>query len=187
MSNVYIFPTDTVFGIGAKLFDLESLKLIYEFKQRPLDKKIAVLISDIKQIKKFAKLNKEANLIIENYFPGPLTLILKSKRKYRKIYQEDTVGIRMPNCRISLNLIDDLGPLKTTSVNLNNEPPLNKLSEIKKVFNDSRITYYDFVMDKKSSMIPSTVIDLTKPSQIKLIREGSIKFNEIINFINSKR
>lgn len=184
MSNqIFIFPTDTVYGIGAKLYDLASLNLIYELKKRPHNIKIAVLISKVEQINLFGQLNETAIKLINNYFPGPLTIIIKSNEKYINAYGEDTVGVRMPSNIEALDLINREGPLKTTSVNYHNELPLNDLYQIKEKFISPSITYIENSNNNDLINLASTVIDVTDPNNIKLIREGIIKISNILEYL----
>lgn len=184
--NIIVFPTDTVYGIGARLYDLNSLKLIYEIKERPMDRLISVLASSISQIKEFAILDERAKKIIDNFLPGPLTLVVKSRKKYFDFYHEETVGVRIPNLKLALDVLDEYGPLKTTSVNKHSEKPINEYEEIVEFLKDSKyyenIKMYENDQEIIKSSLPSTVIDLTG-EKIKIIRQGAINLQEIYNVI----
>ena len=95
--DVVIFPTDTVYGIGAKIDDTIALEKIYEIKRRPKDKRLAVLCANISDIEKIAVLNDTAKKLIENFMPGALTIILKSKKEFISEYIFETVAVRIPN------------------------------------------------------------------------------------------
>lgn len=175
MNKVIIFPTDTVYGIGTGLYNLEGLQRIYDIKGRNYIKPIAVLCANINQIKQFATLTKEAKLLADAFWPGSLTLILNTNAKYRKKTLEKTIGVRIPNHKKTLELLTKYGPMKTTSVNKSGEEPLNDYSEIKLKYENivDRIYDNDEVIDKTSS----TVINLTK--DLFVIREGNITINDI--------
>ena len=80
MGRVIIFPTDTVYGIGTQIFDIEGIKRIYEIKNRPLDKPLACLCANLEQIESISYVTEDAKKLINKFLPGGLTLILESKR-----------------------------------------------------------------------------------------------------------
>jgi L-threonylcarbamoyladenylate synthase len=176
------FPTDTVFGLGAKIYDITALKHIYVVKQRPLDKRIAVLFYSFDQIKEVAVVDKVIRAVIKEYMPGPLTIILKVKKKYFDCYGEDTVGVRIPNNKIALKILKVNGPLKTTSVNKTDATPINSYREIAEIYYEC----FDYIIPDEDAYLnigqSSTVIDMTTETP-RLIREGPILFESIMEFI----
>ena len=179
--EVIIFPTDTVYGIGAKIKDTAALEKIYEIKKRPKDKRLAVLCASVGDIEKIAIVNDEARKLIENYMPGALTIILRSKLGYRNEYIADTVAVRIPNHELALRILAINGPMATSSVNYSGNKPMNDYIEIVKNFSNEVLYVYPNALE--SSQVSSTIIDLSK-DECTLIREGSIKFTEITNFLN---
>ena len=179
--DVIIFPTDTVYGIGAKIDDSIALEKIYEIKRRPKDKRLAVLCADINDIEKIAVLNDKAKKLIENFMPGALTIILQSKKEFRNEFIFDTVAVRIPNHELALRILTINGPMATSSVNLSGNKPMNDYLEIVKSFSDEVLYVYPNALE--SSQVSSTIIDLSK-DECTLIREGNIKFSEITNFLN---
>lgn len=179
--DVIIFPTDTVYGIGAKIDDYQALESIYKIKKRPKDKRLAVLCASPYDIEKIAYLNETAIKLINNYMPGALTIILKSKEEYRNDYIYDTVAVRIPNHELALRILKENGPMATSSVNTSGSVPLNDYIEIVKKFGND--VMYVYPNATESLKISSTIIDLTSDT-IKLIREGSIKYQEILKFLN---
>ena len=179
--DVIIFPTDTVYGIGAKIDDIVALEKIYEIKHRPKDKRLAVLCANIDDIEKIAILNDSARKLIKNYMPGALTIILKSKVKVRNEYILETVAVRIPDHELALRILALNGPMATSSVNVSGSKPMNDYLEIVKHFSSEVL--YVFPNALESSKISSTIVDLTK-GDCTLVREGSIKYNDIISFLN---
>lgn len=96
-SNVIIFPTDTVYGIGASVYDQDGIRRIYEIKHRPLNKPLAVLCSSVEQIEEIAYLTDDARKLIKAFLPGALTIILRSKDKIKESMGLETIGVRIPN------------------------------------------------------------------------------------------
>ena len=179
--DVVIFPTDTVYGIGAKIDDIEALERIYQIKKRPKDKRLAVLCANPFDIDRIAYLNEAAVRLINKYMPGALTIILKSREEYRSEYIFETVAVRIPNHELALRILKENGPMATSSVNTSGSQPLNDYIEIIKNFG-SEVTYV-YPNAALSSKVSSTIIDLTKENPV-LIREGNIKFQEILKFLN---
>lgn len=177
--NIFIFPTDTVYGIGCRLYDSEAIKSIYEIKGRDFNKPISVLCSSINQIEEFAEVTIEARLIGKKFWPGGLTLILNTKEGYYKKTNEKTIGVRIPNHKFALKLIDELGPLKTTSINRSGEEPLNDFDVIKAVYGNKITNIYE--NSEEISRVSSTVVDLT--NGVNVLRTGDISLNDILNIL----
>lgn len=174
--RVIIFPTDTVYGIGTQIFDILGIDKIYKIKNRSKDKPLACLCADINQIKSVAVVNEKAKMIIEEFLPGPLTLILKSTAEvYNKIGYE-TIGVRIPNNEIALNILKENGPMLTTSVNESGDVPLNEYEEICVRYNNIVDKIYN--TNSNSSNISSTVVKLLD-DKVEVLREGQISINQI--------
>lgn len=176
MSKVIIFPTDTVYGIGTPIFDCEGIEKIYKIKHRPLDKPLACLCANLDQIEKIAYVTDDAKKLINKFLPGALTLILKSKEEVISKIGYKTIGVRIPNSKIALDILMENGPMLTTSVNESGEVPENEYDDIVRDFGK----YVDKVYETnhKSSSIPSTVI-LINDDSFKILREGEIKEEDI--------
>ena len=169
--RVFVFPTDTVYGIGTWWDDFDAIKRIYDIKVRDAGKPLAVLISDFNQVKdKIVIKNDEVNMLMKKYWPGPLTLIFEKNDKFE--YPFRTIGFRIPNLPIALKILNYLGPLATTSVNYSGEEPVNNVDDINNLFGN-KIDYIitDFAEFSKTS---STVIDVTSET-FKTLRVGTIK------------
>lgn len=184
LKKVLIFPTDTVYGIGASIYDKESIKKIYEIKGRDFNKPLAVLCSSIEQVNEFAVLTKQAKVIAEGFWPGGLTLILKTNKKYYDLTKEETIGVRMPNHKLALSLLDKYGPLKTTSVNTSGEEPLNDYEIIYEKYHDVVSDIYQ--NNESLTKLSSTVIDLTSDNY-QILREGHITREDILKVLDERR
>ncbi|MGM9969182.1 MAG: L-threonylcarbamoyladenylate synthase [Anaeroplasma sp.] len=182
MARVIIFPTDTVYGIATPIFDIDGINKIYDIKKRPHNKPLACLCANLEQIEEIAEVNELAEKLIKKFLPGPLTLILNSTKKVKKIIGYDTIGVRIPNNSLCLDILLENGPMLTTSVNDSGYSPLNEYDEIVNKYFDRVDKIYP--SSTKSSNISSTVIMLNDCG-IQLIREGEIKFSELNDFINS--
>ena len=179
--DVIIFPTDTVYGIGARINDLEALEKIYEIKKRPKDKRLAVLCAGVSDIEKIAYVNNDAIKLINEFMPGALTIILKSREEVRNEFIFETVAVRIPNHELALQILRENGAMATSSVNISGAKPMNDYVDIVKRFSNEVSCIYPNVLIP--SRVSSTIIDLSSKECV-LIREGNIKFSEILKFLN---
>lgn len=163
--GVIIFPTETVYGIGCAYDNQEAIDRIYKIKNRPKDKPLQILIADKKQLEDLTTdIPKEAQEMIDKEWPGPITLILKVKNKN----ENKTIGIRMPDHPIALQIIKELGkPMAATSANLSGEPAPITIEQVR--------IKADLIIDggKTEQGIASSVIDFTI-NPPKIIRKGIV-------------
>lgn len=176
MNEVIIFPTDTVYGIGCPIFDIEGINKIYAIKHRSLDKPLACLCASLEQIEEIAVVNEQTKELIKKFMPGALTLILKSKPEVEEKIGYPTIGVRIPNSDFARNLLEKYGPMLTTSVNESGEPPLNTYEEIVQVY--GKVIEKIYPSSEVSSNQASTVVDITN-QKLKVLREGSITLSEL--------
>lgn len=176
MSKVIIFPTDTVYGIGTPIFDLEGIKKIYKIKQRDKTKPLACLCANISQIESIAVLNEKARVLIKKFLPGSLTLILESTEEVYNMIGYKTIGVRIPNHKLALEILCANGPMLTTSVNASGDVPLNEYEVIVKEYLNKVDKIYETTTP--SSNISSTVVSCIG-DEIKILREGEIKIEDL--------
>ena len=179
--KVIIFPTDTVYGMGAKAFDKAGQDEIYNIKNRSMAKRLSILCASIEDIEKIAHLTPDAIKLINHFMPGALTLILNTKESVVSEFLHETVGVRIPNHPLALRILKENGPMATTSVNQSGEDAMNDYIKIMKEYHDK--VYYIYPNAEKITEVASTVINLTT-TPYTVLREGSIKFSEILEFLN---
>lgn len=169
--GLVVFPTETVYGIAANLLDDKAITKLYEVKNRSRSKPFTVHISDIKMIEKMGcKVIGRAKALIDRFWPGPLTIILKSENG-------KTIGFRMPANRIALEFIKAAGvPIVAPSANLSGKDAPKSAKEALNGL-EGRV---DMVLDAGLTDIglESTVIDLTAEPP-KVLREGAIKAEDL--------
>ncbi|MEI6857067.1 L-threonylcarbamoyladenylate synthase [Psychrilyobacter sp.] len=172
-----IYPTDTVYGLGASVEVKKSLDKIYEVKERREKSPLIALLSDKKYVDKIAvidELNREKiEKLIENFWPGGLTIILDKKRIIppNMVSNGSSVGVRIPNHKISIKIIESCGGiLATTSANISGEPSPKSYDELSEKIK-SRV---EIVVDDNETLkgVESTIIDMR--STPKILREGHI-------------
>ena len=128
--KIFIYPTDTIYGIGCNALDKKAVEKIKEIKKRDKDKPLSVIAPSIDWIKKSCFVDVDLN----KYLPGPYTLILKKKNAefLKQVSSLKTLGIRIPDCKFTKQIQKSGVPFITTSVNLSGEPQIKKISEIPK-------------------------------------------------------
>lgn len=181
------FPTETVYGLGCNPFDRDAVRRVYEIKGRPSGRPLPLLVSSKSQVSELAsEISDAAMKLMERFFPGALTLILKrSKRVPNEVCAyTDKVGVRCPKHNIPLALITACGtPLATPSANLSGHISPTDADEVLRQLG-GRI---EFVIDggKTSIGIESTVVDMTVDPP-RVVRLGSVSVEEIEATIGTK-
>jgi L-threonylcarbamoyladenylate synthase len=167
-----VYPTDTVYGVGANIFHHEATRKVYSIKKRPLTKPISVCVSKIDNIHKIAYMDENIEKMIENILPGPFTVILKKKVDVSSILTAggEKIGIRIPDNKVCMELSREF-PVTTTSANISGEKIPESVEGILKQL-DSNI---DLILDAGICRhgVHSTVIDLTV-SPPKIVRKGAV-------------
>lgn len=172
------FPTDTVYGLGCSPFNPTSLEYIYEVKQRPEEKAIPVLISNLDQLALVVSgITNAARALMNAFWPGPLTLILPRKQGLpSQLSPFPGLAVRMPRHNLALRLLETTGPLAVTSANLSSH---NNALSAQDVFEQLN-TRIPLILDDGSQPggQASTVVDCLNNEPI-LLREGPIAFGQI--------
>lgn len=177
--GLVIFPTDTVYGLGANAFLPGAIKRIYRIKGRNFKKPLIFLLDEVKKINPLVvELSKEAEKLIRKYWPGPLSLIFKASPMGAILTGGlKTIGLRIPADRIAFSLIGTSGvPLATTSANLSGKKSPTTGGETLKDFKNKVEIILNAGRTKYQQ--ESTILDVsTYP--FRLIREGYIKRAEL--------
>jgi tRNA threonylcarbamoyl adenosine modification protein (Sua5/YciO/YrdC/YwlC family) len=169
--GIIIYPTDTVYGLGCDLFNKRGIEKIYEIKRRNKKQPFSFLCADLKDISRYARVSDYAYKTMKRLLPGPYTFILEASRLVPKIIlpKRLTTGIRVPDNRICLTLVKELGqPIISTSVKSDDGAILSDPTEIKEKFGHC----VDLVIDG-GVLVPgqSSVISLVD-DMIEVIRVG---------------
>ena len=176
------FPTDTVYGLGADVFNINSIGELYTVKGREGTKAIAVLLGDPNDLQQLtAEMSTTAQRLAENFWPGALTLVVSSHSNLpENISPLPTVGVRMPDHPIALALLRKTGPLATTSANLSGLSSPKTAQEVLMQL-EGRIP---LILDGGQTQggTPSTVVDCTGSEPV-ILREGPISLQQIMAVI----
>ncbi len=179
--GVIAVPTDTVYGLCARMNSRKAREHLIEIKHRPENKAFPIMCNNIEQIKSIAKVDERIEKIINSFMPGPITLVLLKGEKTPNYINEGSneIGIRMATSKPLEELIEKVGsPVFMTSANISGEPVCKSIEEIKEKFHN-----IDGILEGKVSYgQASTIVDCTS-DEIKIIREGPISLEEILRVI----
>ena len=177
--KVFIYPTDTIYGIGANPFNHDAVEKINKIKGRELGKRYILLINSIENLVKYVELKSEKHLdFLLSIWPNPVSVVLPLNSNSKRLLGAQTASFRIPNERFCMKLLSELQmPLISTSVNYTGQEPLVEPSVIKDEF--SSLTDAIFYTDKKLYIEASTLIDLNDSKPV-LLREGKFRFEHIL-------
>lgn len=153
IGKIFIYPTDTIYGLGCDATNIVAVNKIKEIKQRDKDKPLSIIAPSIKWIKE----NLVVDVDLKKYLPGPYTIILKKKNKdfLSHISNTESIGVRIPYNEFTKKIQKSGRPFVTTSVNLSGEKPIIKISEVSKEI----LNKVDYVIDAgELNGRPSTLI-----------------------------
>lgn len=166
--GVILYPTDTIYGLGANIFNNRAVRRIFEIKQRSLLKPLSILVRDIESIDLVAKVSLNQKQILNKCLPGPYTFILKKRKIVPRVITSGSshVGVRVPDNLLACKLAS-IFPITTTSANLSDDEVLSNPYEILEQLGCE----VDLVVDvgDLNSNKPSSIIDLSgfKPKIIR--------------------
>ncbi|MFA7098893.1 MAG: L-threonylcarbamoyladenylate synthase [Eubacteriales bacterium] len=177
--GVAIFPTETVYGIGANALDETACLKIFTAKNRPPEKGLLCHVASLHQAEEIAYLTEKERILIGKFTPGPLTVIAKKKPVIGMVVSGGggTVGLRFPSNKEAVGLITAAGfPVAASSANISGETIPTDPEGIKKDF----LGKVDAILDcgNTGSGTPSTIVSLLG-GEIKVIREGGISLSQI--------
>ncbi|WPX97758.1 L-threonylcarbamoyladenylate synthase [Candidatus Fokinia crypta] len=199
--EICCLPTDTTWGLSCNSTNMNTITRLFYLKKRRGDKSLPVFVPSIEVATQHFEINSLAEKLISRYWPGKLTLLLPRKQINPLVYNyihtsisnsDIKVAVRMPGNSRSLESMKQSTVIACTSANFSGFDPAPSLHILKKqmeahhasVDNDDINLYYN-TLDKELVLhkIPSTILDITDDKKINLIREGAIKYTEIMSYI----
>ena len=169
------FPTETVYGLAADAFNEDAVRRVFDVKGRPASNPLPVQVACLEDVYKLASEAPEVAVKLMNeFFPGPLTLVLNAAPSVSEIITAGTgkVGIRMPDHPVALALIESAGgPIVAPSANTSGDPPPTTADEVLAYFDGA----IEMILDAGPSEIKlaSTVVDVTHTPP-RILRQGAI-------------
>ncbi|HEY4516959.1 MAG TPA: L-threonylcarbamoyladenylate synthase [Candidatus Paceibacterota bacterium] len=197
--GVIIYPTDTLYGLGADAFSDEAVGAVYAIKGRNENKPIHCVVADMEMAGRYAEVSDDARLLAKEFFPGALTLVLSAKGgsasggkkkpefghgigRYR-----NTIGIRIPDNEFCLSLAREFGqPFTTTSANAAGKPHAFSINGILEQLG-AVAARIDLTVDAGDILprMASTVVDLSGEEPV-ILREGAIPVADVWNAIRAE-
>lgn len=186
--GVIIYPTDTIYGIGANALDEKAVRKVFELKERPLSKPLPMIIRNIKWAKELAYVKRRDEEVLKKIWPGKVTVVFNKKELVPGILTSGhkTVGMRVPDYPLIDQLLKIFGyPITSTSANISGEEGSGDINKVIESFSRQLSRQPDLVLDvgilPKSN--PSAILDLTgdKP---KISRVGPSKPGEFLKLLN---
>ena len=186
--EVVAFPTETVYGLGASLFNEDAIRKVFRAKGRPADNPLIAHVASREQILIIArKIPPIAEKLIEAFFPGPITLVLPRHPSVPRIATAglDTIGVRMPRHVVAQGLISHFGgPLAAPSANLSGRPSPTRWQDAKADL-DGRIACI-LKGDQTEVGLESTVVDCTGKGLV-VLRAGAVTLEDLESVAGSVR
>lgn len=174
--GLVVYPTDTLYALGADIFNEAAVKRVFRVKKRPFDVPLPVAVSTIVDIEKIAFVDKKVRLLAERFLPGQLTMVLNKKNVVPDIVTSglDKIAVRIPDNKFALELLSVFGPLTVTSANIHDIETPNNVKDI-----DAQLKGVDVYLDHGVlDGLPSTLVDMTSDEPM-FLREGKITKKEI--------
>ena len=171
--EVVLYPTDTLYALGADILNERAVRKVFDIKHRPYSIPLPVAVASMHSMEQLAYLNTTAKKIIKHFLPGTLTIIVKKKPSVPDLVTsgQDNVAIRIPNNTIALQLLAHYGPLTVTSANLHTQQTLGIINDILMQLHTHDIPVC--LDDGMHEGTPSTIVDVTT-LKLKVIRQGLI-------------
>ncbi len=170
--GIVVYPTDTIYGLGIDLFQKKAIERVLRLKKESRHKMLSFILPDLKQIAEWAIVPDYAYRIMRRVAPGPYTFVLRATKKVPKLLlsNQKTVGIRIPDSEVAIELVKELGrPILSTSVPAGQDGFYSDPQEIAERFRNE----IDLILDAGVMMnTPSTVVDFSK-DEPEIIREGA--------------
>ena len=167
-------PTETVYGIGADPLSQAAVDKIFNLKERDENKPLSILVHSFHDLIKLKIISKVPE-IVELYWPGPLTIIVESELNFADgvgTKNPNSIGVRVPDNELTLELLKKTGPLAVTSANISGQEDITNEIDAEAVFRD-KIGHY--LQGSALHGSGSTIVDF-RDEEFKVIREGPLKW-----------
>jgi L-threonylcarbamoyladenylate synthase len=186
--GVVVYPTDTVYGVGGWPLWEYVVWRVLRAKERPPSRPVPILVGSIEDAERVAEVSDEARVLMERFWPGPLTLVLPARPVVPRVVHAGTgwVGVRMPGHEAALKLVRMAGGLLVgTSANRHRQPPPRRVVEALRQLGCRVDLYVDGGVTPGG--VPSTVVRVEAGGRIELIRRGPIGLEEIMRALKAGR
>ena len=182
--GVVAFPTETFYGLGADVLDLEALQKVFQIKRREENKPLLLLVADQTWLPELVKeIPPVAGQLMEKFWPGPLTLVFQASPHLLSILTANTgrVGLRISSHPVAQALVQAVGrAITATSANITGQPSASLASEVSQALGKG----VDAILDggRTAGGLGSTVLDVSGVLP-KIIRQGTVSPTELVPFL----
>jgi len=186
--GIIIYPTETLYGLGANALDVKAINKIFQIKKRPKTKPLPIVVRNLRWAEELAFIDGKVKKILKAVWPGPITVVLPKKEIVPFVLTANSpnIAMRVSSSEFVNELLDSFGyPLISTSANISGQQPTNKISDIIGKFKKAKLKP-DIIISKGDLPVsePSTVLDLTlnKP---KILRVGPTKPDVLMKLLET--
>ncbi len=177
--RVVAYPTETVFGLGADVFDPRAVEALHALKGREAHRGVAVLVPDLAALESWLPdVPESARRLARRFWPGPLTLVLPvADAAFSAVVTESGVGFRCSSHPVAARLARLVDrPVASTSCNRSGEPPCASSAEVRGHFGPE----LPVVRGAAGGLVPSTVVAIHPAGELRVLREGAISSGELL-------
>ncbi len=180
--QLIVYPSDTIYCIGADIYDEQSVKKVFMAKNRPFDMPVSVCVPNPKVASEVGYIDRIARKLMDEFMPGPLIMLVDKKEDVPDLLTAgtNTVGIRIPSHPLPLRIMEEFGPLTSASANLHSKQSPVTVESCRKDLGSKISIYLDCGRTKYG--VQSTIVDATGGS-LKVVREGPIERSRIEEFL----
>jgi L-threonylcarbamoyladenylate synthase len=186
--GLVVYPTETMYGIGALATDAKAILKLSKYKKRPFGKPYSIACSDKEMAESFVTLNKTASDLYKTFLPGPVTVVSLGKHKVATGVESEigTLGVRIPDYPLVLDIVKKLGvPITATSANSSYQKRPYKIDDVLGNISDKQKGLIDLIIDagELPHNEPSTVVDTTM-DDLTILRQGDIILKDKIEVLS---
>ena len=176
--GLIVYPTETVYGLGVDACSEAALERLWQFKGERGDKPVLVAVGGMKMAEEYVQFSQLGKKVVQKYWPGAVAVVSTSLGKVAKKAQgvTETLGLRMPDNNLVLDLIGKLGkPMTSTSANISGGMTARSLAEFELFVPEEKREMVDIFIDagELPPRPPSTIVDTTR-EELKILRQGEV-------------
>lgn len=180
VGGLVVYPTDTLYGIGANAFSRRAITEVYEIKKRERMKPLLLIVESVQSLRLLVQeVTPLAAKMMDAFWPGPLTLVFRASDLLPEVLtrEEKTIAVRVPSSALCMSLLKLSGcPITATSANITGQPTPKTVGEIKNQLGAGVDLFLD--AGELPETKPSTLVDVSKTVP-KLLREGAIGLDRL--------
>lgn len=172
--GIVIYPTETAYGIAADALDPEAVEKVYDAKKRPREKKLTAIVHDLETVERYAELTERERKLVEEFMPGPLTLVVEKNPQVPDVLNEQFV-FRIPGSEVARELAR-FGPVTATSANISGKETSYRVDDISGELREEA----DYIIDA-GALEPSgtSTIAEVNNSDVVIHRKGPVSRAEM--------